>query len=283
MFRKPADLMKGYTQISSLSTIYARLNEAMNNPRSSMSHLAQIIKDDPGLTARLLRLVNSAFYGFPSKIETITRAIVIVGMQQLRDLAMATSIVNLFTGIPEHLVSMESFWRHSIACGVAARILATYRRETNVERFFVAGMLHDIGRVIINTKIPDKARKALLRCKFNSELLYVAEREVIGFDHAAVGHALLQTWNLPDSLREVVAYHHNPSEARRFPMETAIIHVADIIAHAMQLGSSGEHFVPPVDGKAWETIGLPTSILSPTLDQLERQGNDAIQTILGDT
>lgn len=282
MFRDPSDLLKGYTRVSSLSMIYTRLNEAINNPHESMSNIGQIIRDDPGLTARLLRLVNSAFYGFPSKVETITRALVVVGLQQLRDLALATSIVNLFKGIPEDLVSMESFWQHSIACGVAARILATYRRETNIERFFVAGIVHDIGRLIINTRIPDQARETLLRCKSNGELLYMAEREVIGFDHAAVGHALLQNWNLPPSLVEVVTYHHNPCEARRFPMETAIIHVADIIANAMRFGSSGERFVPPLDGKAWESIELPTSILSPTLDQLDRQATDAIRVILPD-
>ena len=282
MFRRPTDLLKGYTQISSLPTIYTRLNEAISNPRTSMSDIGEIVRDDPGLTTRLLRLVNSAFYGFPSKIETISRALVIVGVRQLRDLALATSIMSLFKGIPEQLVSMESFWRHSIACGVAAKILATYRRDTNVERFFVAGMVHDIGRLIINTKVPDQARQALLRCKFQRALLYMAEREVIGFDHAAVGGALLKAWNLPASLEEVVVYHHNPSEARRFPLETAVIHVANIIAHVMQFGSSGERFVPPLDGKAWETIGLSTSILSPALDQLERQGTNVAQTILQD-
>ncbi|NVM21181.1 MAG: HDOD domain-containing protein [Desulfobacterales bacterium] len=282
MLREPGDLLDGWTQISSLSIVQSRLNEEINNPRASMSNIGQIIGDDPGLTARLLRLVNSAFFGFPSKIETITRAIVIVGLQQLRDLAMATSVVNLFKGIPKHLVSMESFWQHSIACGVAARILAAYRRETNIERLFVAGMLHDIGRLIINTKVPDQARKALLRSKFNGELLYIAEREVIGFDHAAVGHALLKAWNLPPSLQEVVAYHHNPQAARRFPTETSIVHVADIIVHTMQFGTSGERFVPPLDGSAWESIGLSTSVLSPILDQVDRQANDVVQTILPD-
>lgn len=282
MIREPGDLLKDYTQVSSLSTIYTRLNEAINSPKASMLDIGKIIRDDPGLTARLLRIVNSAFYSFPSKIDTVTRAVVIVGLQQVRDLTMATSIVNLFKGIPEHLVSMESFWRHSIACGVAARILATYRRETNVERFFVAGMLHDIGRVIINTKIPDQARETILRCESSGELLYMVEREVIGFDHAAVGQALLQSWNLPHSLQEVVAYHHNPCGARRFPIETAIIHVADIIAHAMQFGTSGERFVPPLDEEAWKSIGLPESILSPTLDQLDRQLADVARTILQD-
>ena len=280
MLCKPSDLLIGYPEVASLPTIYNRLNEAINSPHTSMAELGRIIKDDPGLTARLLRLVNSPFYGFPSKIETISRALVIVGVQQVRDLALATAVVNLFRGIPEHMVSMESFWRHSIACGVAAKILATFRREANVERYFVAGILHDIGRLIINIRIPDKARDALSRSESEGELFYQAEHQVIGFDHAAVGSALLQAWNLPPSLEEVVAYHHNPEGARQFPIETAIVHVADILAHAMQLGNSGERFVPPLDEQAWDNIGLSTSVLSPTLDQLERQFTDVVDTIL---
>jgi HD-like signal output (HDOD) protein len=282
MSPKPADLLRGCTEVSSLPTLYFRLNEAINNPNSSMSDIGQIIKDDPGLTARLLRLVNSSFFGFPAKIETISRALVIVGVKQLRDLALATSVVELFKGIPEHLVSMESFWRHSVTCGIAAKIVATFRRETSVERFFVAGMLHDLGRLLITMKAPEQVRQALCRSKSNGELLFRAEREEMGFDHAALGGEMLKSWNLPPSLEEAVTYHHTPSKARRFPTEAAIVHVADILAHAMQSGSSGEQFVPPLDGEAWRSLGLSTSILSPTLDQLERQVNEVVQTLLQD-
>ena len=245
-----------------------------------MADIAKIIREDPGLTARLLRLVNSAFYNFPSKVETISQAVTIVGTQQLGALALATSVMNMFKGIPEDLVSMDSFWRHSIGCGLAARVLATYRREANAERFFVAGMLHDIGRLLMYTKTIDQSREALLLSKNNQDLLYAAELEVFGFTHAVVGGVMLQAWKLPNSLEEVVMYHHNPKAALKFPVETAIVHVADIIAHAMQLGSSGEVYVPPLDEEAWDSLGLPPSILSTSLDQVERQFQDAVQTVL---
>lgn len=284
MFKKPEDLLKGLVQVSSLPVIYTKINEAVNNPQSSMKGISDIISDDPGLTSRLLQLVNSAFYSFPSRIETVNRALFIVGTQQLRDLALATSIMNLFKGIPEDLVNMESFWRHSVACGLTAKILATYRRcEMNVERFFAAGIIHDIGRLIIYKKIPETAKEMILRCKTNRELLFLVEKEVIGFDHADLGRVLVQFWNLPPSLEEVVAYHHSPREARRYPVETAVVHIADIIAHAMQFGKSGEQYIPPIDEKAWELIGVPTSVLSPTMDQLEREIKDVVQSLFGKT
>jgi HD-like signal output (HDOD) protein len=282
MFNRPEDLLKGLVQLSSLPAVYTKINEAVNNPRSSMQDISTIISDDPGLTSRLLQLVNSAFYGFPSKIETVSRALFIVGTQQIRDLALATSIMSLFKGIPESLVNMESFWRHSVACGVAAKILATYRRcEMNVERFFAAGIIHDIGRLVIYKKIPETAQEMIQRCKTNKELLYIVEKEVMGFNHSNVGRVLVKYWNLPPSLEDVVAYHHSPKDAKRYPIETSVVHMADIIVHAMQYGNSGEMYVPPLDKKALELVGVPSSVLSPALDQLEKEVNDVVQTLFG--
>jgi HD-like signal output (HDOD) protein len=279
---KPADLLRGDIQVSSLPIIYTMINEAVNNPRSSTSDISSIISDDPGLTSRLLQLVNSAFYGYPTRIDTISRALFIVGTQQLRDLALGTSILNLFKGISKSLVDMESFWLHSIACGIAAKILATYRgAEANVERYFVAGIVHDIGRLIIFKKKPDRAHEALLLSKDKGELLHAAEAKVFGFNHSDVGHLLLKTWNLPLSLQEVVAFHHFPRRAVSYPVEAAIVHVADIIAHGMQFGSSGEHSIPMLDESAWDLIGLPTSVLSPALDQIEREVFDVQRLIFG--
>ena len=282
MATSPRDLLRGYVEISSLPTIHFRLEEAINNPKKSMSDIAKVIREDPGLTARLLRIVNSAFYNFPSKVETISQAVTIVGTQQLSALALATSVMKMFNGIQSNLVSMDSFWRHSVACGLAARVLATMRRDNNAERFFVAGLLHDVGRLILYTKLTDRSREILLRARTAPMLLYEAEREALGFTHAVVGGLLLQTWKLPTSLEEIVMFHHNPMSATRFPMETAIVHLADIVVHAMDLGSSGETFIPPLDSTAWEKLGLHPSVLGSVEEQIDRQFHDAIQTMMAD-
>jgi HD-like signal output (HDOD) protein len=282
MDTSPRDLLRGYVEVSSLPTIHLRLEEAINNPKKSMSDIAKVIREDPGLTARLLRIVNSAFYNFPSKVETISQAVTIVGTQQLSALALATSVMKMFKGLQSNLVSMDSFWRHSIACGLAARVLATMRRDNNAERFFVAGMLHDIGRLILYTKLTDKSGEILHHARTTPMLLYEAEREALGFTHAVVGGLLLQTWKLPTSLEEIVMYHHNPISATRFPMETAIVHLSDIIVHAMDLGSSGETFVPPLDPSAWEKLGLHPSVLGSVEEQVDRQYHDALQTMMAD-
>lgn len=282
MDTSPRDLLRGYVEVSSLPSIHLRLEEAINNPKKSMSDIAKVIREDPGLTARLLRIVNSAFYNFPSKVETISQAVTIVGTQQLSALALATSVMKMFKGIQSNLVSMDSFWRHSIACGLAARVLATMRRDNNAERFFVAGMLHDIGRLILYTKLTERSQDILQRARTTPMLLYEAEREALGFTHAVVGGLLLQAWKLPTSLEEIVMYHHNPTSATRFPMETAIVHLSDIVVHAMDLGSSGETYVPPIDPSAWEKLGLHPSVLGSVEEQVDRQYHDALQTMMAD-
>jgi HD-like signal output (HDOD) protein len=198
------EILKDTIVLPSLPIIFNRLNEAVNNPRMSIADIGRIISEDVGLSARLLKIANSALYGFPAKIDTISRAVTIIGTQQLRDLALATVVLKIFKGIPPHLIHLEKFWLHSIACGITARILATYRRESNVERFFVAGMLHDVGRLLLCLKCPESMQECLMRAHEGGSTLVEVEKEVLGTDHAAVGGALVRHWSLPPSLEEVV-------------------------------------------------------------------------------
>lgn len=266
--------------ISSLPMVYQQLSAAIDDPNSANRDIEQVIRTDSGLTARLLRVANSALYSFPSKIDTISRAITVIGTAQLRDLALATSVFKMFEGVASEVLDVEAFWRHSIACGVVARILAGYRRESNVERFFVAGLLHDIGRLLMFMTIPEQVSKALNSAAEQQQLLFKAEKEIIGFDHAAVGGVLLKGWKLPEHTVNAVKYHHRPAIASGPHADAAIVHLADIIANAMQLGASGERFVPALDVSAWEQLGLSASILAPTLEQTEHQFQDAIKAIL---
>ena len=197
-------LVSGVNEVFTLPSIYYQIDEAIHDPLSTASRIGHIISDDTGLAACLLRMVNSAYFGLPSKIDTISRAVTVIGTRQLRDLALATSVIDLFEGIPDELVNMELFWKHSVACGVAARVLATYCHETNVERYFVGGMLHDIGSLVIYSKIPTKAKEVLLSCQEKEHLLYETEESMLGFNHAEVGGLLLEAWDLPSRLVNMV-------------------------------------------------------------------------------
>jgi len=242
--------------IFSLPKIYYELQAALSDPDKTFQDLGEIISFDPALTARLLKIVNSPFYGFPSEIETISHAISIIGMDQLTDLSLATLVIYQFRGIPNNLFNMEKFWRHSMACGVVARSIAEFRGEKNVERFYLAGILHDIGRLVIFSKEPALARDAFFRSKEMKENIYLSERELMGFDHADVGRELLKAWQLPPRLVEAVGCHHQPQTAKEFAVDAAIIHTSDYIVHVLRAGSDAEFSEPQLYPKSWEIIGL---------------------------
>ncbi len=274
------ELLKGKVILPSLPLIFTRINEAVNNPRMSIADIGKIISEDTGLSARLLKIANSALYGYPTKIETISRAVTVIGTQQLRDLALATVVLKIFKDIPPQLINLELFWQHSLACGIAARILATYHREPNVERFFVAGILHDLGRLILCMKCPAEMSFCIGKVRQEGKLLVAAERECFGFDHALIGSLLVRHWKLPPSLEEAVLHHHAPSQSERNPTDVAIVHWADLAAHLMELGSSGEEAIPPFDPASREKAGIDEGVLSSLINQVDHQFHDALQTIL---
>jgi putative nucleotidyltransferase with HDIG domain len=253
----PQDLIGEEDEIIfSLPKIYFELQAALSDPDKTFQDLGEIISFDPALSARLLKIVNSPFYGFPSTIETISHAISIIGMNQISDLALATLVTYQFRGIPNSLFNMEKFWRHSMACGVVARSIAEFRGEKNVERFYLAGILHDIGRLVIFKKEPALARDAFYRSREQQENIYLSERELMGFDHADVGRELLKAWQLPPRLVEAVGCHHQPQTATEFPVEAAIIHTSDYIVHVLNAVSDAEFSEPQLYPKSWEIIGL---------------------------
>jgi HD-like signal output (HDOD) protein len=276
----PDQLVNDSSKIPSLPLIYHEITTAIDDPESSTVSIGNVISKDSGLSVRLLRIANSSLYNFPGTVDTISQAIIVIGIQQIRDLALSTMVIELFEGISDDLVNMNSFWKHSLACGIAARVLAAQRREANVERYLVSGVLHDLGRLVLYLRRPDEARQALMRSKENGELLHRVEKEIFGFDHADVGGSLLKYWKLPDNLVQSITCHHYPQKATAYRTETAIIHVADIVANSLRLGSSGENFVPPVQAGSWERLNLSSEAIGLTVKEIDRAYQSATEMFL---
>ncbi|MFZ5570531.1 MAG: HDOD domain-containing protein [Thermodesulfobacteriota bacterium] len=261
-------LLQGRITLPSLPHIFSRLIELMSDERSSTDDFARVILQDPALSARLLKIVNSPFYGFRAEIGTVSQAVAIIGVNDLYALCLGTSVVNAFRTIPIELVDMPSFWKHSIACGIIARVIAENKGFPNRERFFVAGLLHDLGRLILYRHLADHAQAALHFAARYSLLLHHAETEILGFDHARMGGMLMKKWKLPGELEQMIRYHHSP-EHSAYPVETAVIHLADVIANALETGTSGETFVPQMDPLAWRQVDMPLPLLKTIAEQID--------------
>ncbi|MCX7635830.1 MAG: HDOD domain-containing protein, partial [Syntrophales bacterium] len=257
-------------RLSTLPTIFTQINKVISDPNSSAQDIAEVIEKDTYVSAKILRIVNSAFYVYPSRIAKISRAVTIIGTKQLGTLAGGINILRIFRNIPSRLIDMKSFWEHSLLCGINARIMGGYKNIPNTERLFVAGMLHDIGRLLLYNYLPELTCHIIEKAAKEKKPLYQAEREVMGIDHSSIAESLFKQRRLPMSLESIVRYHHQPLESLN-RTEASIIHLADMMAIAMGLGTSGERRIPPLETGAWELLGVSTNILAVTADQAQKQ------------
>ncbi len=267
----PADkLIAEEVSLASFPDTYFRIVEVIGSPRSSAWHVASVVEKDTSLTAKLLKLVNSAFYSFPSRIESLPRAVALIGGNELSTIALGISAVSMFPDVPESFVSMKSFWRHSVATGVLARLFSIAHPEVFQERVFVAGILHDIGRIVLLRRLPGAMTLAFERQRREGMPLHEAEEGVLGYDHARLGGLLLRRWQIPSAIEGAVAWHHAPARAPQ-AMEPALLHLADLAAIALGEGIHPEQVVPPLDEEAWRLVDLAPESMETFVTQSERQ------------
>lgn len=276
-------------QLVSLPAVYLRLKAVIDSPDFSMADVAAVISQDPAMTARLLRQVNSPYFGFSARIDTISRAAGMLGTQQVHDLVLAASIAETFAGMSSDVMDMHHYWRRSVYCAAAARLLAAHCDIKESERLFLAGLLRDIGHLVMFQSIPDVTQLALTQARQQCRPLYVVERDVIGFDYGKAGGALLQQWQLPQSLWEPVELHVSPEKSTAYSLDTAIIHLAGILAELvdtdtetdMETETETEHrtLLSRVHPGAWQITGLATEQFIAVKEETDQQIDEVMSLI----
>ncbi len=216
-------------ELFSLPDVHFQLTKMLDDSRYTNEDFAQVISKDPALSVRLLKVVNSSYYPFSSRIDTISRAVSVVGTEDLRNLVLATSTVNTFDNIPDGLVDMTSFWLRSVNCAVIAKILAIKCSVLHSERLFIAGLLHDLGSLILYFQFPVESKLILEKAKYDRHRVIELENQLIGFSHINVGAELLRNWELPDSLYESVRYYRHPDRAKHYKLDAYILNLATIL------------------------------------------------------
>jgi len=281
---KITGIVKDAGSLVTLPDVFVRINQLVENPNSTIADIAKVISQDPSFTVRLLRVANSSFYGFPATIDTVPKAVSIIGTSQIRSLALATSVASTFDGLPNSLVSMHDFWKHSLYCALIARLLAKKAKRCDPDAVFTAALLHDIGELVIFNRLPQPAKEAILMVLDSGDELpmYQAERKVMNFDHAQVGGELARQWKLPPMLQECVEFHHDIRGELRYPREVALVHIANILALMAEVHTLDPQDVPPIDSVAWDRVGLdPEEVVNEAISEAEEEISEAEQLFLG--
>ena len=266
--QKRAQFKKVLREIKNLPTlpgIVAKLGKMAEDPDTTTEQMGRVISKDHILASKLLKLVNSAFYGFPQRISSLNSAIILLGFNVIKSLIISASIFEVMEAQDVEL------WEHSLGCAVVCNVLARHLGVKDPEEISTAGLIHDIGKVAIKMELPREYEKITELSQEKKISRLEAEREILGLDHSEVGSWLAKSWNLPNKLVEPIACHHDPHLAKEEQQASAIVHFANIMIRGLGYGHAGDIWVPPLNNKAWKLLALAPADIDPLLREVEEK------------
>lgn len=268
-------------RMPSLSTTVAKVLEVCNSPATSANDLNRVISLDPVLTGHVLKLINSAYYSLPNQISSLARAIIMLGLNTVKNLALSTAVVGaLGKRASFKTLPMDAFWAHSICVGVTAKALAVLRNVpgTAREEYFVAGMLHDLGKIPLNTCFADNYGQALQLAALEQSPLLKVEQLLVGVDHGLAGRLIGEKWRLSPAIIESLAYHHAPEQAsEEHGGLVATVALANLYANIYEIGSAGDLFpesaflmtILELMGLRWADLQPMQAIVNSEIDKAQ--------------
>lgn len=274
-----SELVESCTTVFTLPEIYFRVRDVVDDPNSTMDDLANVLKLDPAISARLLRIVNSPLYGFPKQVDTISRAVNIVGMQAINDLVTATTIGKTFSGMPIQLMDVPTFWRKSVLCALLAGKIAKSCGLEESERFFIAGLLRDIGHLVLYQTIPQRAQSALIEAGYLGASLAEVEQSNFGCDFAEVGAELIKSWGMPVQIEQAVRCQFSPNDAGEFIIHASIVNLAGVIADYEELEPSQKPATVPFNPQAVTATGFQPASHPTVLADAHAQWQDTLALV----
>lgn len=282
---EPVNLEKLASIVDELPTLPNVMFEVLavaEDDKSTAEDLEEVIMRDQALSVKVLKVANSAYYGIPRSVDTVSRATVLLGFQTVVGLALTVSVYDTLWGAGKgHYLDRRELWKHSLGTATAARLLSDDPNGTTGAVAFTAGMLHDIGKTVLDSHFGDEYGKVVDQCHGDGVTIYEAETAILGVNHAELGHRLARRWQLPELLSESIRYHHAPAEAEDgFAGESALISMADYLAKTIGIGSSGDCVAAVISEDALKLWGGSEKALRIAAEKLEgfRGKIDSFQT-----
>ncbi|MCL2670154.1 MAG: HDOD domain-containing protein [Syntrophaceae bacterium] len=266
---EPIDIRKQQQKIENINALpaapgtFKKISQVIGKPGLTLDEISRFVIGDPALTSKILKMVNSAAYGFPGRISSVSHAIMLLGLNVVKGLLLGVSVFEIMQK------NMGGLWTHSLAVAAVSRAIAQKKGIKDPEEVSIAGLLHDLGKVIFLLEYQPLYEEAMTLAA--SRKIMIAEAELTCFQetHATIGAWLAKKWHFPLSLAEVIGCHHKPGAASQAPMETAIVHFADILVRARGVGYAGDPLVPVVNPNTFQKLALQEADLLEVLDTLE--------------
>ncbi len=250
--RRP-DIRKRIERLKSLPTlpsVVAKISRMVESADTSAEEMGKVISTDQALAAKVLQLINSPIYGFPGRISSVTHGVVLLGFNVIKSLVLTASVFQIM------IEQMRGLWEHSIACAAISARLGRRFPSLDPEEVSTAGLLHDLGKVVISSQLPEEYQEIVACAEKGKRFFIDCEEEILGTNHAKIIRWVVKDWNFPITLVEPILYHHSPGLSRNAPLQTAIVHFADILVKAWGYGFSGDIYVPSLDARAWSRLGF---------------------------
>lgn len=262
-------LVRDIDSIPPFPATVTKVLQVIDTPKVNAKDLASILAEDQSLATTLLRYANSAYYGLPRQVSTVSEATVIMGFAAIKGLLLAAAVHKTINKeVTGYSLAQGELWNHSINCAMLAKYLAVKCRFHIPEQAFVAGLIHDVGKVVLSTYVGAQFEEILRLVQQENIPFMDAEKRVLGFNHSEVGAALAKKWNLPAELVEVIAFHHNPLQAEHDFKLTALVHIADALCLMLGLGLGADGLLYPLDEQVLDKLGLTVEDLEEAMAQV---------------
>ncbi len=265
------ELVTTCTNLYTLPKVYLEVKKVIDNPEATMAELSRAISIDPGMTTMVLKLVNSAFYAMPRKVETISRAVGILGMQPVHDLTLAVAVTKTFAGLKQQVMSMDVYWANSFFSGLVARELARKCFLVDSERMFVEGLLREIGHLILYEQLPELAEQALRESAETDTPVHEVEQRLLGFDFTEIGQALVEAWQLPKNLGVAIRFQHHPNGTPDHGFEAALLNMAYALTEGFQSPNGYMQWQSLMAPESWTLTGLHEDALKECMLEAGKQ------------
>lgn len=266
--------IEGLDGLPAIPLVVSKLLRVIDSPALSINEIGDIISKDQALTARLLKMVNSPIYGFPGRISSVSQALILLGLNVVKGMLLGISVFDI---MEKTIMGLQE---HSLCVAVAAKVIAVNKGLKEPEEVMVSALIHDIGKVALKIKFPAEYESAMELAGKENISLKDAEERVFGINHADAGGWLAQKWHFPCTLLQPIAYHHKPHLAKDAPLQTAIVHVADLLVKKMGVGFSGDNITPLPSPDIGEGLSLSEKDIRDVQTAVEYKSQEGKDTIV---